>query len=294
MLLPKDIWRPKGIIATGMDVQVYSQRVKSLWGCAPCEAYACSEFGTMACQAWDEKRSGLTFNPDSVFLEFMPVADYLPWRQDPSFRPKLLPLSQVQLGEYVLVGTSLGGGAFVRYVIGDLIKVVAMRDDVLGIDLPQIRVESRVDGRINLGSMVVLTERALWDAFGRLNLGLMNWAARKEKDDSRREPTLHLYVENSKLDPERFRVDFHEALVETHEEYASSMPSWKSTDQSHPPGPGTYDKYLMARQAEGADLVISSLRGCSPRIRSSPHYWNSAPIAVGGLGERQYRSSSLH
>ena len=254
-VLPKDIWRPKGIIATGMDVQVYSQRVKSLWGCAPREAYACSEFGTMACQAWDEKRSGLTFNPDSVFLEFMPVADYLPWRQDPSFRPSLLLLSQVQPGEYVLVGTSLGGGAFVRYVIGDLIKVVAMRDDELSIDLPQIRVESRVDGRINLGSMVVLTERALWDAFGRLNLDLMNWVARKEKDDSRREPILHLYIENSRLDPGRFRVDFHEALIETHDEYAS----YNAIMATNPISvtilaPGTYDKYLLARQAEGADL----------------------------------------
>jgi hypothetical protein len=140
-------------------------------------------------------------------------------------------------------------------VIGDLIKVLAMRDDELGIDLPQIRVESRVDGRINLGSMVVLTERALWDAFAGLDIDLMNWAARKEKDDSRREPTLHLYVESGSLNPDRFRVDFHDALVTTNEEYAS----FNAIMETNPIrvtilAPGTYDRYLTARQAEGADL----------------------------------------
>jgi hypothetical protein len=254
-LLPKDIWRPKGIIATGMDVQVYSQRIKTLWGCAPREAYACTEFGTMACQAWDEKRPGLTFNPDSMFVELMPVADYLPWRHNPAYSPTLLTLNQAQPGEYVLVGTSLGGGAFVRYVIGDLLKVIALRDSELGIDLPQIRMESRVDGRINLGSMVVLTERALWDAIARLDLGPMNWAAKKESDVNRKEPTLHLYFEGGNLDPERFRVDFHEALVETHEEYASfnaimGINPLRITVLT----PGTYDQYFAARQAEGADL----------------------------------------
>ena len=66
---------------------------------------------------------------------------------------------------------------------------------------------------------------------------------------------LHLYIENSRLDPGRFRVDFHEALIETHEEYAS----YNAIMATNPISvtilaPGTYDKYLLARQAEGADL----------------------------------------
>ncbi len=281
-LLPKDVWHPKGIVASGMDVQVYKQRIKALWGCDPLEGYACTEFGTMAYQAWGEKRGGLTFVPDSAFWEFMPVADYLPWRQDPSFRPSLLSLSQVQPGEYVLVGTSLGGGAFVRYVIGDLIKVVALRNDELGIDLPQIRMESRVDGRINLGSMVVLTERALWNAFGRLDLGLLNWAARKEKDEKHKEPTLHLYIENSSIDPKRFRTDFHEALVETDEEYAS----FNAIMETNPIrvtllAPGTYDKYFEARQAEGADL--GHLK--PPRMQPSDRVISSLLEISAGLGQ---------
>jgi hypothetical protein len=254
-LLPKDIWRPKGILATGMDVQIYSQRIKALWGRAPLEAYACTEFGTIACQAWDEKRSGLSLIPDAAFWEFMPVADYRRWRDDPSFRPSLCLLSEVQPGEYVLVGTSLGGGPFVRYVIGDLIRVVALRDEVLGIDLPQIRVECRADSVINIGSMVALTERAIWEAIGLLDLGLINWTARKETNSARREVALHVHIEGPGIEAERLRVDLHQALIDTCEEYAS----YHAIMDVNPIrvtvlAPGTFDAYFAARQAAGAEL----------------------------------------
>ena len=254
-ILPKDIWRPKGILATGMDVQAYAQRIKALWGRAPLEAYACTEFGTLACQAWDENRSGLTLIPDAGFWEFMPVPDYHLWRADPTYKPALVPLAAVQPGEYVLTVTSLGGGPFVRYVIGDLIRVIALEDESLGIALPQIRVESRADSTINLGSMVVLTERAIWNALTLLDLGLTNWTARKEYDLTRKDPVLHLYIENTHLGPERFRADLNDALIETHEEYAS----FHGIMEVNPLrvtalAPGTYDKYLESKQAEGADL----------------------------------------
>ena len=42
-MLPKDIWRPKGIVASGMDAHIYKQRIKELWGRDPLEAYACTE-----------------------------------------------------------------------------------------------------------------------------------------------------------------------------------------------------------------------------------------------------------
>ena len=55
--------------------------------------------------------------------------------------------------------------------------MIALQDESLGIALPQIRVESRADSTINLGSMVVLTERAIWNALTLLDLGLTNWTA---------------------------------------------------------------------------------------------------------------------
>ena len=90
----------------------------------------------------------------------MPEAEYRHWRTDPSYRPQTLLLNEVIPGKYVLVATSLGGGAFIRYVIGDLVRVTALGDDELGITLPQFVMESRADEVINIGSMFVLTERS--------------------------------------------------------------------------------------------------------------------------------------
>ena len=96
-ILPKDIWRPKGILATGMDVQAYAQRIKALWGRAPLEAYACTEFGTLACQAWDEKRTGLTLIPDCGVLGVHAGAGIPSVACDPTYKPALLYWMQFSL-----------------------------------------------------------------------------------------------------------------------------------------------------------------------------------------------------
>jgi hypothetical protein len=254
-MLPKDIWRPKGIVASGMDVQVYKQRIKTLWGRNPLEIYACTEFGSIAYQPWGQKQPALTFVPHMAFWEFMPEAEYYRWREEPTYKPQLLLLDEIDIGNYVLVGTSFGGGAFVRYVVGDLIRIVALRDDELSINLPQMVVESRADDVINLSGMVVLTERSLWQAIGRLDLAAMNWTARKEFGLDHGAPTLHVYVEDENHDPARLSSDLDEALIETHEEYAS----FHSIMEINPIrvtllAPGTYQRYFDEKQAEKVDL----------------------------------------
>ena len=253
-ILPKDIWHPKGIAASGMDVQVYRRRIKELWGRDPFEVYACTEFGPIAYQAWGERRQGMTFAPDTGFWEFLPTGEYHAWRQDPTYKPKSLLLNEIQPGEYVLVATSFGGGAFIRYVIGDLIKVIALSDDQNGIELPQIVVESRVDGLINLGSMVVLSERAIWQAISALNVGTVSWMARKQYGQDHGGPTLHLCIEGLDREAERVAVELDEALIETNEEYAN----FHAIMGVNPIrvsilAPGTYEKYFEAKEAEGAD-----------------------------------------
>ena len=254
-MLPKDIWRPKGIVASGMDAHIYKQRIKELWGRDPLEAYACTEIGPIAYQAWGEKRQGMTFVPDTAFWEYMPEAEYRHWRTDPSYRPQTLLLSEVIPGKYVLVATSLGGGAFIRYVIGDLVRVTTLGDDELGITLPQFVMESRADEVINIGSMFVLTERSLWQAFGQLGVGTVDWVARKEFGLDHGHAVLHMYVEGQHLEPERLQADLHDALIETHEEYAS----FSSIMEFNPLrvtllAPGTFQGYLEEKQAQGADL----------------------------------------
>jgi hypothetical protein len=283
-ILPKDIWRPKGIVASGMDAQMYRHRIKELWGCDPLEAYACTEFGPIAYQAWGERKQGMTFVPDTAYWEFMPEAEYRLWKQQPSHRPQTVLMDELQLGKYVLVGTSLGGGAFMRYVIGDLIRVIALEDAALGIKLPQIVVESRADDVINLASMVVLTERALWQALSQLDIGTVDWIVRKEYDPDHGHPALHMYIEGGKLDSGRLAVDLDNALIETDEEYAG----FHSILEINPIkvsilSPGTLQAYMAEKQAEGADLgqlkpprmqppdqIFDRLLAISARLNGSP------------------------
>ena len=98
---PEGYLASKGIVASGMDAQMYRHRIKELWGCDPLEAYACTEFGPIAYQAWGERKQGMTFVPDTAYWEFMPEAEYRLWKQQPSHRPQTVLMDEVQLGKYV-------------------------------------------------------------------------------------------------------------------------------------------------------------------------------------------------
>lgn len=254
-LLPKDLWNPKGIVASGMDVKVYKDAIAKLWGRTPLEAYACTEFGGIAIEPWGGKSQGLVFVPDSAFWELMPESEYAIWKDDRSYRPQTRLLNEVQPGRYVLIGTSFSGGAFVRYCVGDMVSIVATRDKALGIELPQMVMESRIDDVINLAGMVLLTERALWRGFGHLDLPVMDWTARKEFDGNGAQPTLHVYVEGLDEDPHQLAADLHEALVNTIDDYAAfdTIMRTNPVRVTHL-ARGTFQRYLEEKQAQDADL----------------------------------------
>ncbi len=253
-LLPKDIWKVKGMVASGMDVQVYKQRIEAMWGIRPLEAYACTEFGTIALQAWGARSKGLTLAAESALWEFIPEADYRAWRQDPTHKPKTLLLDEVTPGRYVLVGTSFGGGPFIRYIVGDLISVIALNDPEYGIRLPQIVMESRVDDIIDMASLVLLTERAIWQAIGTLNLPTMDWIARKEYDHDG-EPFLHFYIEGRHVVTDGLADAIHQSLIDTVEDYATFAAIMKRNPiRVSPLSVGTLQRYLELKQAEKADL----------------------------------------
>lgn len=254
-MLPRDLWSPKGIVASGMDVKVYRDRIEELWGCSPLEAYACTEFGSIAYQAWGGRSEGLTFVPDAAFWEFIPEAEYQTWQSDPDYQPTTLLLNEVEPGNYVLVGTSLAGGAFVRYCVGDLIRITAVRDEKLGIDLPQMVMESRADDIINIAGMVLLTERSLWQAIGRLDHPYNDWTVRKEFDQKSSEPLVHMYVEGEDIEPDRLSEALHDALVESMRDYAS----FNEIISTNPIrvtrlAPGTFQGYFVEKEAEGVDI----------------------------------------
>jgi hypothetical protein len=86
----------------------------------------------------------------------------------------------------------------VRYRLGDMIRVTELKNEKLGIALPQIVFERRCDDLIDLGFMR-LTERVLWQAIDRTGIPCKGWTARKEFEvrASGKTAVLHLYIELS-------------------------------------------------------------------------------------------------
>ncbi len=52
-LLPRDLWKVKGIITSGLDSSVYKEKIKEYWGRYPLDIYSSTEGGVIATQTWD-------------------------------------------------------------------------------------------------------------------------------------------------------------------------------------------------------------------------------------------------
>ena len=191
-LLPKDLWKVKGIIAGGMDTAFYADKIEEYWGVKPLEGYGGTEVGGVAAQTWNHK--AMTFLPDCNFIEFIPQEDFYRNAEDPNFVPYPKTLNEVTPGIYELVVTNLHGNAFIRYRTGDFIEIVAMRDEELRIDTPQMRFYARVDGIIDIGGFTRLTEKSVFTAIKSTGLPIEGWTARKEYMQNK--PIIHLYLES--------------------------------------------------------------------------------------------------
>jgi hypothetical protein len=167
-------------------------------------------------------------------------------------------LDQVQPGEiYEIVGTSFHGGAFVRYRVGDLIRVTALRDKEHGIDIPQMVFHSRADDVIDLSGFTRLTERSIAWALENAKIGYSDWTARKDVEGDK--PRVHLYIERANhehRDSEAIGRAVHDCLKDLDPEYhdwaellGGDLPSVTLLS------PGTFERYMTEKQAEGADLA---------------------------------------
>ncbi len=200
-LLPNDLWRPKGIVALGMDTSILKDRIVHYWGRQALEIYGATELGFVATQTWDY--DGMTFAPDINFLEFIPEEEHLRSRADPNHHPETLLLDDVASGErYEIVATNFRGGAFVRYRIGDLVEFTELRNERLQIDLPQMRFHSRADDILDLGGFTRLTEKTIWEAIESCGIPYVDWVVAKESDGNA--PMLRIYLEpaDGRVEPE--------------------------------------------------------------------------------------------
>ena len=254
-LLPADLWELKGIMTGGMDTALYKHKIARYWGQQPLEIYGCTEGGTIALQTWNYK--AMTFVPDLNFLEFIPYAEHLKSREDLAYQPQTLLLDELQPGIYEVVLTNFHGGILVRYRLGDLIQIVSLSDEELGIDLPQMIFYSRADDIINLAGFSVLTERVIWQAIENTGVRYEDWTARKEYLEGH--PRLHLYLEIKPGEdrPEKTIWDLiHSHLQQIDPDY-KDMQEMLGMDPLRLTvlPPGTFSRYFQDRQRAGADLA---------------------------------------
>jgi hypothetical protein len=189
-IMPKDLWSLKVIISMGTDSKIYKDKIKELWGRTPLDVYGNSESTVMATQTWDY--NDMVFFPNLNFLEFIPEKEHIRWQLDHSYQPKTVLLNEVKAGEnYEIVITNFHGGILVRYRIGDIVRITSLRNEKLGINLPQMTFERRADDLIDLGFMR-LTERVIWQSIENTGIPYIGWTAHKEIDENSR---LHLYLE---------------------------------------------------------------------------------------------------
>lgn len=254
-LLPKDIWKLKGVTTGGTDTAIYKDKIEYYWGCKPLEAYGCTEGGGLASQAWNYK--GMCFYPDRNFLEFIPLDEYTKNQDDPGYKPKTCLMNELVTGIYELVITNFHGGVFMRYRLGDLVEVISVGDAEIGSELPQFRYYSRNKDVIDLASLVRLTEKDIWRGIESAGIGYKDWVVCKEFHQDK--PFLHIYIEplpsqNSSLD--EVRGEIRQYLLENNDEYQDTEEILGSDLLVVSILPvGSFETYMAAQQAAGADLA---------------------------------------
>jgi hypothetical protein len=191
-MLPKDLWSIRGIVCGGVDGGILKNKIKEMWGRFPLEVYASTEGGLCAIQTWDYKN--MTFVPYLNFYEFIPEREWYKTQLDHSYKPKTVLLDEVKAGEvYEIVLSNLHGNTMIRYRIGDMVRIAALRNEELGINIPQMVFERRADDLIDIFGFGHITERLVWQAIENTGVTYIDWTAQKEIVNDK--STLHIYIE---------------------------------------------------------------------------------------------------
>ena len=253
-LLPRDLWPLTGLIAYGMDTEVYKEQVEYHWGKKPLELYSATESGTIAVQAWNKK--ALTVFPYCSFFEFIPEKECLNSRDDKNFQPPTVLLDQLEPGKcYEVIISNYHGMPLMRYRIGDLVKVIAREDAEAGIKLPQIVFQSRADGIIDISGFTRLDEKTMWQAIASTKIKFEDWTARKEYDHQ--EPVICLYMEmKEEMEADKVEKLIQDELVRIDRNYKDleSMLSVRPLRVRLLPA-GSFQRYYEDKAKAGADLA---------------------------------------
>jgi hypothetical protein len=253
-LLPKDLWPLKGLMCYGTDTSIYREQLINYWGKEPLETYGATETGVIATQAWNKKN--MTFSPSSCFLEFAPEEEWLKSRENKDYQPSTVLLNEVKPGErYEVITTHFYGMPFLRYRIGDLIKITSLEDEESGIKLPQMVFASRADGLIDIAGFPRLDEKTIWQAIANTGIRYEDWSARKEYEEDT--PVVRLYIEpKEEIGAEELERRVHQELAAIDSHYADleSMLGIRPLRVTLLPTE-SFQRYYERRKASGANLA---------------------------------------
>ncbi len=254
-MLPKDIWKLKGVMAGGMDTEIYREKVHYYWGKPPMEGYASTEGGMQSFQSWNYK--GMTLFPDINFYEFIPFEEHLKNKENPNYIPKTFLIDEIQTGIYEIVFSNLLGGVLMRYRVGDLINFVSLDDKELGCEIPQFRFYSRADDLIDLSNMVRFNEKDIWKAIDNAGVKYVDWTARKEIESGK--SIVHIYLElkpEEKNELSEITKKIEEFLKISHPDFAGMEEILGENNLKLTRLPaGAFNNFMENARASGADLA---------------------------------------
>jgi len=203
----------------------------------------------------------MTFVPNLNFFEFIPEDELIKLEMDRTYVPRTLLLDEVRAGEnYEVVLTNFHGGAMVRYRPGDMIRITSLRNDKLGMDIPQMAFERRVDGLIDF-NVIRLSEKTIWEALEKSGVAYEDWTAYKEPGQQVLNLLIELkngYKEEEKTLAARVRKNL---LQIDSEEFGQSAVHSDTIDmlgfdiRVQLLRPGTFADYSSEKQTTGADLA---------------------------------------
>jgi hypothetical protein len=254
ILLPKDLWPLKGLVCYGTDTGIYKEKLVYYWGKQPYETYAATEAGVIAMQAWNKKN--MTLVPYSCFLEFIHESELDKSQQGINYQPSTMLIDEVTPGErYEIVITSFYGMPFLRYRLGDIVRIVALEDKETGINLPQMVFETRADDIIDIAGFPRLDEKTIWQAIVNSEIAFEEWTARKEYEQN--EPILRIYIElKEERNVSEMEKLMHQELLALNRDYkdAESMLGMRPLRITTLPQ-GSFQRYLEKKQKAGYDLA---------------------------------------
>lgn len=191
-MLPKDIFKLKALLCAGTDTACYKSYLENAWGIKPHEVFAGTELSMVSTETLNH--NGMVMFPDACLYEFIPEVEYDKNRHDSKYVPKTCLLNEIEDGQnYELVITSLKGGAFARYRMGDFFRCLHKTGDN-STSLPLLCFVDRAPTVIDIAGFTRITEKSITDVINLSHLPIEDWFAKKEYTHDKK-PYMHLYVE---------------------------------------------------------------------------------------------------